>query len=129
MIDTKEKSNVGKHSEKMHTKFHYLQQSGLPENFSLEKLDRILNMLYPVLDDVDYISEYIRLLEKLNVLLYKDNCSALLFLRPINSLVEQYIKNCLSENNINADETIINEIVNDGNTNNSNIINLRVLKK
>lgn len=69
-----------------------------------------------------------RLLESIGALLYKDDSSTLLFLRPIDSLVKQYIKNCLAENNINADETIINEIVNDDSTYNSNIINLRALK-
>lgn len=128
MIESKNGNDSKATLSHMQTKHYYLQQSRLPENFSMEKLDQILNMLYPELEEVENVSEYTRLLESIGVLLYKDDSSTLLFLRPIDSLVKQYIKNCLAENNINADETIINEIVNDDSTYNSNIINLRALK-
>lgn len=128
MIESKNGNDSKATLSHMQTKHYYLQQSRLPENFSMEKLNHILNMLYPALEEVENVSEYTRLLESIGVLLYKDDSSTLLFLRPIDSLVKQYIKNCLAENNINADETIINEIVNDDSAYNSNIINLRALK-
>ena len=128
MIESKNGNDSKATLSHMQTKHYYLQQSRLPENFSMEKLNHILNMLYPALEEVENVSEYTRLLESIGALLYKDDSSTLLFLRPIDSLVKQYIKNCLAENNINADETIINEIVNDDSAYNSNIINLRALK-
>lgn len=128
MIESKNGNDSKATLSHMQTKHYYLQQSRLPVNFSMEKLNHILNMLYPALEEVENVSEYTRLLESIGVLLYKDDSSTLLFLRPIDSLVKQYIKNCLAENNINADETIINEIVNDDSAYNSNIINLRALK-
>lgn len=58
MIESKKGNDAKGTLSHMQTKHYYLQQSRLPENFSMEKLDQILNMLYPELEEVENVSEH-----------------------------------------------------------------------
>lgn len=95
----------------METRHFYLQQAGLPDNFSMDKLHRTLDALFPILDEADHISQYVRLLERIGVLSYEDGSAALTLIRPVDLLVKWHIEDRLSASKAIVDENILNEIV------------------
>ncbi len=98
-------------NETLETKHLFLQQAGLPDNFSMEKLDRVLNAFFHIMDYVDHLSQYVGLLERIGVLSYEDGSTVIMLLRPTELLVRQHIKDRLDECKINVDEIILSEIV------------------
>lgn len=95
----------------METRRFYLQQAGLPDNFSMDKLHRILDALFPILDEADHISQYVRLLERIGIFSSEDGSTVLTLIRPVDLLVRRHIEDRLSASKANVDEIILNEIV------------------
>lgn len=95
----------------MEIRHFYLQQAGLPDNFSMDKLHRILDALFPILDEADHISQHVRLLERIGVLSYLDGGAILTLIRPAELLVRLHIEDRLSAGKVNVDESILNEIL------------------